>query len=228
MRVDGRNERVRFHDYRRIYQVPGLYERLFVELLSCNSPQIVTGLLREALEDSRRDPGDLRVLDFGAGNGMVGEELARSGVGSIVGVDLLEEAREAAERDRPDVYDDYLAVDMTALSDAERRALEEREFNCVTCVAALGFGDVPCEAFASAFNLVATPGLAAFNIRERFTEDDDSTGFADLLDRMFEEGILRERARKRYTHRLSVTGEPLPYVAIVADKRADIPPDWVR
>jgi hypothetical protein len=31
------------------------------------------------------------------------------------------------------------------------------------------------------------------------------------------------RSQRRYQHRLSVAGEPLYYVAIVAEKRADLP-----
>jgi predicted TPR repeat methyltransferase len=224
---DGHRKRIRFHDYAEIYKVPGLYERLFVDLLGCDSPRTVTDLLHEQLERDGKDTDELKVLDFGAGNGMVGEELARIGVESMVGVDLLDEAKDAAERDRPDLYDDYHAVDMTALPEENRRALERHDFNCVTCVAALGFGDVPPEAFATAFNLVSTPGWVVFNIRERFTGDEDSTGFADLLSQMLDEGTIVERARKRYPHRLSVSGDPLPYIAVVAEKRDDLPLEWV-
>jgi hypothetical protein len=65
---------------------------------------------------------------------MVGEQLAELGVERIVGVDLLEEARDAALRDRPEVYDEYLALDMTELEDEPRAALEAARFNCMTCV----------------------------------------------------------------------------------------------
>src|SRR4051794_25269396 len=67
--VDGRARDIRFHDYDEIYKVPGLYEFLFYERLRCCSPEVVCDLLEEELES---DPADLRVLDLGAGNGMVG------------------------------------------------------------------------------------------------------------------------------------------------------------
>lgn len=225
--LDGKRRRIRFHDYEELYEVPGLYEHVFVELLKCRSPRVVSELLREQLTRDGKDPSDLEVLDFGAGNGMVAEELARIGVESIVGVDLLEEAKMAAERDRPGLYEDYCAADMTALEDDDLRMLHGHDFNCVTCVAALGFGDVPPEAFAVAYNLVSSPGWVAFNIRQRFTEEDDSSGFSQLLERMLDEGRMVERARERYTHRLSVSGEPLPYLAVVAEKRSDVPMEWV-
>lgn len=171
---DGERRRLRCHDYGEIYSVPGLYERIFAEVLSCRSPR--------------------------------------------VGVDLLEEAEEAAERDRPGLYDAYHALNMTELDPEVRGELEARGFNCLTCVAALGFGDMPPDAFRAAYDLVAPDGWIAFDIRDQFFENGDSSGFSRLLERMFESGELVEHARHRYRHRLSVDGEPLYCVAVVAQK----------
>ena len=225
--IDGTRRRIRFHDYAEIYNVPGLYERLFADRLDCDSPRIVTELLGEALRDAGLKPEKLTALDFGAGNGMVGELLGELAVGEIVGVDLLPEARDAAHRDRPGLYEAYYALDLTQLSPENRRDLMRHDFDLMTCVAALGFGDIPELAFAEAFNLVGAPGWIAFNLRDRFVEEEDA-GFGGLIARMFGEGILEERTRTSYTHRVSVSGEPLEYVAIVAEKQGDIPLDWVR
>ncbi|MBB4660895.1 class I SAM-dependent DNA methyltransferase [Conexibacter arvalis] len=219
---DGERRRIRFHDYDEIFKVPGLYERLFADALSCDSPRVVVDLLHDALRQEDERPQDLQVLDFGAGNGMVGAELARIDSGAIVGVDLLEAAKEAAERDRPGVYDAYHALDMTELAPSAREELEQHDFNCLTCVAALGFGDVPPEAFASAFELVADEGWVAFNIRERFVEEADTSGFSRTLATALEEGTIVEHARVTYTHRLSVSGDPLPYVALVGRKQGEL------
>jgi SAM-dependent methyltransferase len=220
--------RIRFHDYASIYNVPGLYEQLFSELLECCSPDVVCDLLSEELDQADADPGTLTALDFGAGNGMVGERLSRSGLGTIVGVDLLPEAQAAAERDRPEIYDDYRVLDFTALRAADRAELEEQRFDCLVCVAALGFGDVPPTAFAEAFNLVASSGWLAFNVRQRFLDEDDPAGFGALIERMLDDGVIEQRARTCYTHRISVSGKPLDYVAIVATKNRDVPPSWVN
>ena len=40
---------------------------------------------------------------------------------------------------------------------------------------------------------------------------------------MLDDGILEERTRRRYDHRLSMTGEALEYVALVGIKRSDAP-----
>lgn len=215
---DGGRRRIRFHDYGEIYEVPGLYERLFVDTLQCRSPEVVVNLLRETLVQRGQDPKALRVLDFGAGNGMVGEELARIGAAMIVGVDQLPQAKRAAERDRPDVYDAYYALDITAPDPDEQRELEQADFNCLTCVAALGFGDIPPEVFRAAYDLVAPGGWVAFNLRDQFVANGDSSGFAELLSRMFADGELVEHKRLRYPHRLSVSGEQLHYIAVVGQK----------
>jgi predicted TPR repeat methyltransferase len=226
--LDGERRRIRFHDYAAIYEIPQLYEHLFCDILECRSPEAVCELLSRELDRAGIDPADSAVLDFGAGNGMVGERLAAMGFETIVGIDLLPEARAAALRDRPGVYDDYRALDLSALSPADRVELKSYGFNCLTCVAALGFGDVPPYVFAQAFNLLAPDGWLAFNLRERFLRDDDPAGFGALIARMLNEGVIELRARTRYTHRVSVSGQPLHYEALVATKRRELPRSWVR
>jgi 2-polyprenyl-3-methyl-5-hydroxy-6-metoxy-1,4-benzoquinol methylase len=220
VRVDGETRRIRFHDYAEIYTIPGLYEHLFYERLECCSPRTVVSLLEHELREEAVDPSGLRALDLGAGNGMVGEELAEIGVGTIVGVDLLEEAAAAAERDRPEVYDAYFALDMTAPSPREHAALREHRFDCLACVAALGFGDIPPQVFTAAFDLLAPGAWIAFNIKEDFLTHGDGTGFSELIAELASSGALELRAQKAYRHRLSTSGEPLTYVAMVATKAA--------
>ena len=219
--VDGQPRRIRFHDYGAIYAVPGLYERIFYEELECRSPKTVVGLLKRELERDGTDPASLTALDLGAGNGIVGEELRAIGVSSIVGVDLLPEAAAAAARDRPAVYDDYLVADLTELSDAERRRLSKRNFNCLISVAALGFDDIPPEALATAYDQVRPGGWIALTIKEDFLTTEDPSGFQKLIRRMIDEQLLDLRTHERYRHRLSSNGQPLYYVALIAVKNDD-------
>ncbi len=136
----GKTRRLRIHDYADLYQVPGLYEALVYDKLECSSPTRIAELIDSILIDWPHDPSDLRVLDLGAGNGIMAEKLRRIGVGHIIGLDLLPEAALAARRDRPGVYDDYVVVDLTALPDHDRQRLEEARLDCLVTVAALGFG----------------------------------------------------------------------------------------
>jgi hypothetical protein len=209
---------IRFHDYHEIYAVPGLYEHIFHDHLQCASPQEVVGLLAEQLAGENVDPADLTALDVGAGNGLVGEQLHRLGVRSIVGVDIIEEAAMAAERDRPSVYDDYVVCDLTALDDDQRARLGTPSL--MTTVAALGFDDIPPAAFAEAYGAAVDDAWVAFNIKADFLEEDEESGFRGLIRRMLREGTLEVLASRRYIHRLSIAGEPLEYVAVVGRKRS--------
>lgn len=223
VRHEGEVRRIRFHDYADVFSIPGLYERLFYEELECDSPRTVCSLLDRVLQDEDVAAEGLSVLDLGAGNGMVGEELAQLGADSIVGVDIIQEAAAAAERDRPGVYDDYKVLDLTDVAEDDHRELREHGFNCLTTVAALGFGDIPPKAFATAYELVEEDGWVAFNIKEDFvTPDSDSTGFSEVIRDGFERGALELAADHRYQHRLAADGEPIHYVAMVARKRGEL------
>jgi hypothetical protein len=219
--IGGETTRIRFHDYGRIYDVPGLYEHIFYEKLECESPTVVSDLLLEAVREAGEDPGALPTLDLGAGNGIVGEALRDRGFGEIVGVDIIPEAGEAAKRDRPGVYAEYFVCDMTDPGAEIQGKLEARNFKVLTSVAALGFGDIPPEVFTAAFDLVEEGGYIAFNIKEDFLGDGDDTGFQDLIRGMTKgHGGIELLGRRRYRHRLDVAGEPLYYVALVGRKTA--------
>jgi SAM-dependent methyltransferase len=224
--IDGEWRRVRFHDYDDIYEVPGLYERIFYEHLECTSPTVVCGLLADALRAESVDPASLSALDVGAGNGMVAECLLRLGVRKAVGVDIIEEARMAADRDRPGVYADYVVCDLTDLDEKTSERLHRHHLSLMTTVAALGFDDIPPQAFAEAYNHVADGGWVAFNIKEDFLDGGDQSGFHGLIANMMGKGVLEERARRSYHHRRSISGDPLTYVAVVGVKRADVPAAW--
>ncbi len=223
VKFNGSEKRIRFHDYHEIYVYPGLYETIFYDKLKCSSPAKVCRLLRHELEKFSSDPAKLHVLELGAGNGMVAERLQQMGIRTIVGVDIIEEALQAAYRDRPRVYKAYHVADLTDLNPSVRIQLEAEKFNALVSVASLGFGDIPVKAFAEAFNMISKGGWLAINIKETFLTDTDPTGFSALIRNMLHTGILRLQIQERYQHRLATSGHPLHYMALVAVKNRDIP-----
>lgn len=218
----GHGQRIQFHDYAAIYSHPGLYEQLFYERLKCSSPRKLSGLLREVLVEAGEDPTQLRVLDVGAGNGMVGELLIEQGVARVVGIDILPEAGAACDRDRPGAYDAYYVADLTADDIKLKAELSDWRFDAMTAVAALGFGDIPVPAFASAYNVIADDGWVAFNIKESFLDSTDASGFSRLVKRLIQDDYLKLHHLERYRHRLSIEGRILHYYAVVGRKRRGI------
>lgn len=213
----------RFHDYSSIYKHPGLYEQLFYERLKCSSPKKVCDILSKVLRDNHIEMTELRVLDLGAGNGMFGEQLHRIGVARTIGVDISEEAHIACERDRPGIYDAYYVRNFCDLGAVAQQELATWQFDCLSCVAALGFGDIPAKAFANAFNLIAKSGWIAFNIKESFLLESDTSGFSSLIKALLLSDSLEVHHLERYRHRISIDGRPLFYYALVGRKESDIP-----
>lgn len=219
-------KRIRFHDYHEVYEIPGLYETIFYRTLRCNSPVKVSNLMYETLQELGENPENLRVLDFGAGNGMAGEAFHVLGSRKIVGLDILEEAKKATFRDRPWVYEGFYSCDITKIDRELEKTFQDYGFNCLLIVAALGYGDIPPSAFFKAYDFIQKGGYLALNIKEDFLKEDSNNTFARFINEMSAQGIIQVQSWKRYQHRLSITGEPLYYVAMTAIKLKEIPSSW--
>ncbi len=220
---DGQKTELRFHDYAEIYRRQGLYEQLFYDRLKCTSPQKVGQILKHTLDGSGEVLSELRVLDLGAGNGMMGEVMKEYGVARLVGADIIPAAKEACLRDRPGVYDEYYVVDLTQPEKETIEEIESWSIDCLTTVAALGFGDIPPSAFLQALSFVKVGGWVAFNIKESFLDNSDSTGFSRLVRELIFSEYLDTYHIEKYRHRLSMEGMPLYYFALVARKVREIP-----
>jgi SAM-dependent methyltransferase len=221
----GDKQKISFHDYEKIYSIPGLYEQIFYDRLRCSSPQVVTEALYKAVNSTKDYFTELRVLDFGAGNGLMGEALNKYGISRLVGVDIEPEAERALVRDRPGIYDEYYTRDFLNLDDADRKELKSWSFDCLTTVAALGFGDIPVGAFLEAVNLVREDGWVAFNIKDSFLNPSDESGFSKLIRNIILSEYFDVYSIERYRHRLSMEGVPLFYYSVVGKKRQHIPFD---
>jgi SAM-dependent methyltransferase len=221
----GGNRKIRFHDYDEIYQIQGLYEQIFYDRLKCTSPTKVATILESAVNQSQDNFSELRVLDLGAGNGMVGEELKKHGVSRLVGIDIISEAYDATIRDRPGVYDAYYVEDFTRLEEEKKEELISWQFDCMVTVAALGFGDIPTKAFIEAFNIIKSEGWVAFNI---FFDISDDSGFSKMIRELIFSKYIDIYYIERYRHRLSIEGEPLYYFAIAGRKNSDVPDEFLE
>lgn len=225
---DGEKRRIGLHDYDVIYGIPGLYEQIVYERLRCQSPEKVVDNLKTATLQAQENFTELRVLDFGAGNGKVGDALKKYGVSRLVGADNIEAARVATERDRPGLYDAYYVKDFCNLDEGDREELGSWSFNCLTIVAALGFGDIPPSAFIEAMRLIQDDGWVAINIKETFFDNRDKTGFSKMIRELIFSEYLDLYDLERYRHRLSFEGEPLYYFSLIAKKCGDVPVDFLE
>ena len=224
----GSKRKIRFHDYDEIYQIQGLYEQIFYDRLKCTSPSKVTSILESAVKQYQDNFTELRILDLGAGNGIMGEELKKHGVSRLIGVDIIPEAYDATIRDRPGIYDAYYVEDFTKLEDDKKEEIKSWQCDCMVTVAALGFGDIPAKAFIEAYNIIKSEGWVAFNIKETFFDISDQTGFSKMIRELIFSRYLDVYYIERYRHRLSIDGEPLYYFAISGRKNLDVPDEFLE
>lgn len=186
--------------------------------LACDSPRRLVQFLKEhlaspTLSEKLVDPLD--ILDIVAGNCIVGAELRKQlgdhpGIRSLIGTDLLESARSAALRDRPKVYDGYVAVDMTRPQESQLLSSSD----VVAICAALGpaDGDMPLEAVDGAIALMREGGLLAFTVNAGSQRAGDSPRWQSFKVSVNENGVgghwrcLEEVARQRYKHGKNVQG----------------------
>ena len=214
--ADGGTDSMRLHEYDRVYAIPGLYEEVVQRRLECASPQRISeGVVARATE-AGEDPSTLRVFDLGAGNGIVAEELHDRGVQTIVGLDNAEEARTAAERDRPGLYAEYLVGD---LADHPRvpAVVDDHDLNCLVAVGALGMGHITAASFDAAWRRFPTGAWLGVTVPEQLV-DPGASDFGDYLEAETTAGRLEVLERERYRHRLLMDGSEVVYVAIVGRK----------
>jgi hypothetical protein len=205
---DGRVERMRLHEYERVYAIPGLYEEVVQERLACLGPTVLADALVDAADSSAP-----RVFDLGAGNGVVGSELRSRGVEVLVGSDNIAAARGAAQRDRPGLYAEYLVGEVEAL---DPEALVERHgLDALVCAGALGLGHITADAFGSLWAAFPPGAVFAASVHEDLARHGGSD-FGDwLADPPADTEVV---GRERFRHRLTMAGDELFYVAVVARK----------
>jgi hypothetical protein len=212
---DGRTESLRIHDYDKVYAVPGLYEEIVQHRLDCRAPAQVASMLAEAADRLGRPRGAVRVLDVGAGNGVSGEAQAAQGLNPVVGVDILPEARLAALRDRPGLYDLYLSTDLRELDTAAVREVHALAPNALAIVGAMGSGHLPAGALAAALDLLTEDALFAYSVDPEL-DDPSAHAVQELIADLERAGGLRELDRRRYRHRLAADGRERWWDAVVA------------
>jgi hypothetical protein len=215
-RPGGGVEDLRLHEYERLYSLPGVYEQIVQERLGCASPAKIASLLAEAADAAGWARADVRVIDVAAGNGVSGEALAAEGLGGrgLYGTDIVPAARTAALRDRPNLYGEYLTLDLLSLTAGQTAELRALDANALSCVAPVGDGpsQVPPDAFLAAVRTLADDALVAYM-------HDPNHGVADVVtaelwgERLGAEAT--ELARERYLHRRTVNGDGFDMVGVV-------------
>lgn len=212
-RDDGSSERIVLHDYSRVYAVPGLYEEVVQNRLGCASPRVLAESLADAAATAGASMASLRVLDVGAGNGVVGEELHARGAQVIAGTDGVVAARDAARRDRPELYEVYAIAGVDELT--PEQLVTDHGLNALTCAGALGIGHVEVSDVARWWAAFPPGSWFAATVAPDVV---DAAG-EDLLGALQAAEPSTEVVRNEpFAHRRRMSGESITYNVVVAHK----------
>ena len=163
------------------------YERDMAEEFEWHSPGRAADLFAKHVAT------DARILDVGAGTGLVGECLARLGYRDLYAMDLslgmLEEAR------RKDLYKEFYQMTL-----GEALAFETDSFDSVISVGVFTTGHAPPHAFDELVRITKPGGMIVFSLRTDLYEEG---GFKE-----YQAGL--EEAGKWELADLSETFHPLP------------------
>lgn len=206
--VDGREQTMRLHEYARVYSVPGLYDEV-LRRLDYASPGKVAQLLLSA---PGVEPFEVRALDLAAGNGMSADPLLAGGVAELVGLDLIPEARDAALRDRPDVYADYVAGDVGEPG-LVAGLVSAHGLNALLCAG--GLSHIPVEAFADGWSAFGAGSWLVATAGEDLSDPDGGPYGRYFADEVAA-GRLADVLTERFVHRMAMSGEPIEYTALRA------------
>ena len=220
LHTDSDTERIVLHDYARVYSVPGLYEEVVQRRLRCASPETVAEALVEAAASEAIPAGGLRAFDLGAGNGVVGEELSRRDVTVIAGADGIPEARDAAHRDRPGLYAHYLVAQTLDVAEVAGLVRSE-DLTALVAAGAVGEGHVPVDALEQLWDAFPAGSFLALTLKDGGPESGDhDVADLDALLARAATGTAPTRTvlRRRFRHRVSMAGDELFYVVLVATK----------
>lgn len=130
-----------------------------LEALGYNAPRAAAELLATHVADK-----GARVLDAGAGTGMVGEELHRVGFRRITALDMSPGM--LAQAEQKSIYEELVVGEL-----GKPLPFETGEFAGVTCVGVLTFGHAPPETLDELVRVTAAGGAVVFSMRtDYYTE----------------------------------------------------------
>ncbi len=122
-----------------------------------------------------------RILDVGAGTGLVGKQLANLGHGLIDGIDYSAEMLEQAAA--TGLYDNLIEADLNTPV-----AISDRTYQGLVCVGTFTYGHVGAGCLDELFRIMKPGGYFVAAIRKTYWQP---AGFADKIEELMAANVMR-------------------------------------
>jgi len=220
--LDGEQMKIHLHDYPTIYQYPWLYEAVLYERLGCDSPRGICQILQKLFAEQNVDTSSLQMLEIGAGSGIFAEHLKMTlHIGKIYGLDIHQEAKIAAYRERSGLYSGYYVADLTNLSTEAFAELSQQQFTFVGFASAAGRKNyILVEGIEQAWRFLEPNGWFLCHVGHARPNDPEQeyTHLNDWINRKIEHQQLTLMLKESCFHRYSTNGERIFHDVIVGVK----------
>jgi ubiquinone/menaquinone biosynthesis C-methylase UbiE len=143
------------------YEVWAPHYEVQMQNLKWQAPQLCVDLLVKHLKQKNKTLSVLRVLDVGAGTGLVGLELSRLGIKQIDALDLSTHMLDQAKSKQ--VYQNIFVENAH-----DMQQIQPNQYDALICVGSLNFGHIEPSAFEQFIKVVKQDGLVAFTTREDY------------------------------------------------------------
>jgi SAM-dependent methyltransferase len=218
---NGKESRIKLHDYAKIYSMPGLYEQLAVEILGYKSHKFMAAFLSEELKKYKIPFDSISVLELGSGSGLFGREIYKKGIKYLIGTDIVPEAAEAANHGDNKIYQHYFIEDFTKIKSSTKEFITNKKLNVFVCCSALSDGHIPINAFINGINLIDINGWVVFNISKLSYENKENE-IMTFFNEAVEKQQLKPIAIKSHAHRKFCNGDDLEYMTLLVKKLSEI------
>ncbi len=151
------------------------YDNDLAEEFAWNAPQNASDVFAKYVGRSAR------ILDAGAGTGLVGECLAKAGYSNLVTMDLS--AGMLAEAKNKNLYNEFYQMALGGVLD-----FATDEFDAVISVGVFTQGHAPANSFDELARITKSGGLIVFSLRVDVSETD---GFKEQQTGMEDAGVWR-------------------------------------
>lgn len=179
----------------------GNYDSHLLEEFGYISPEIAAQTLSDEIE-----AGDIAIIDYGCGTGLVGQALNQQGFTIVDGIDISQGMLEQAHEKQ--VYRNLICGDLTT-----RIALDDAIFDAATCIGSMGAGHVGAQHIPELLRPLKEGGLFVIIMNGAYY---DSGGFDSAFSQLESNELWRIRRQEEFNY---MTQLDRPGWLLVAEKQ---------